>query len=211
MHPLGLGHILAWWGLTWRVKPRFELSGGLQRLDALENTGVASCPLLLVAGGELETAATPQLAAGAAISGLAAEGAAGILLRGCYGGAPVVEVIEHQVHVFFRLGGQVGPLQVLLIFVYCDAHSACSDVAGRSGSFLSMFLILKGARNGSRLVVLKGVDAGGASGGIEAELAVVLHAVVAGAPWVVVLLPAAGTRDREVVHHRRARTVLPRR
>lgn len=54
----------------------------------------------------------------------------------------VVEVVEHEVHVLLRLRGQVGPIQVLIILIDCDAHAALCYVTGGSGSFWQIFCIM---------------------------------------------------------------------
>ena len=44
----------------------------------------------------------------------------------------VVEVIEHQVHVLLRLGGEVGAIEMFVVFVDGDSYAARSYVTGSS-------------------------------------------------------------------------------
>ena len=46
--------------------------------------------------------------------------------------ASVVEVIEHQVHVLLRLGGEVSAIEMLIVFVNGDSYSTRSYVTGSS-------------------------------------------------------------------------------
>ena len=51
-------------------------------------------------------------------------------LSGC-----VVEVIEHQVHVLFRLCCQVSTVKMPIVFVDGDSYATRGNVTGGSGAF----------------------------------------------------------------------------
>lgn len=48
----------------------------------------------------------------------------------------VVEGVEHQVHVLLSVGLNIGALEVLFVFVYCNLDAALGDVGGRAAALL---------------------------------------------------------------------------
>ena len=117
-------------GIRW-VHTHFKICGDSKRSD-LSQTRIIFTPLLLIARGQFKSAPAPEFAAGTAISSLASQQVSLVLLWYNWVRRVVVEVIEHQVHVLFRLCGQIGSIQVLVIFIDRNSHTTLSNVTGCS-------------------------------------------------------------------------------
>ena len=55
----------------------------------------------------------------------------------------VIEVVEHKVTVFFNFRGQVGSIQVLVVFIDSDTDASCRNVTRSARSFRQFFRIMK--------------------------------------------------------------------
>jgi len=129
--------------LTGRVHPHFEFGRDLERPDFAEASRVIRASFLLIARSKFKSTATAPFATGPSVCSLAAQHVPRVLLRN---DLRVVEVVEHQIHVFFRVRRQVGALQVAVVLVNCDAHSTRRDVTRRSRplrQFLSSFVVVE--------------------------------------------------------------------
>lgn len=116
----------------------------------------------------------------------------------------VVEVVEHQVHVLLNLRGQVGPVEVLLIFVDSDANAASRNVAGCARSLRQFFRIFEELRwRATRVRLLRRlVMVRWPRHRVSHTLVLLVKHVVAsrGIGWHLALFPTACSCHREVVN-----------
>ena len=126
--------------LARRIHAHLELSRQSKGPYLSIASRVVFITLLLVTRGKFKSTAASYLTARASICRLTPQQITIGLLRDH---RLVIEVIEHQVHILLRLCGQVGAMQVFIIFVNGYADATLGYIASRPRSFWYFFRIMK--------------------------------------------------------------------
>ena len=132
-------HASRWKSTGW-IHTHLKFSWDFEGTNLAEASLILICPCLLVTGCKFKSTTTSQLSTRASVSRLTSKH----VTLGLFGyHRCIVKIIEHKVHILFCCGRQIGPIQVLVIFIDSDSNSALSDVTSGSRSFRQLFLIMK--------------------------------------------------------------------